>query len=197
MNKKLIELKEQAKEDLTFFYPEFNGVKGFSGTEDVFFISSKPSMGDFPPKSIKKAPMPARALIKFLGLLKKYGFANAHLTDIIKTRSDACNKINKLPKKEVELNLKILQDEIDLLKPKILVPVGSQVDTFLKHRKEIFKNVELWRGIERLNPKTKKEEWGTFIYHYSPAAAIKHKWREIKKDLQSIKEQLEEIKAKL
>jgi len=133
MNKKLIELKEQAKEKLTFFYPKKYGVKGFLGNKDVCFIMSRPSMNKFPsPKDTQ-----------FYRLLKKYDLEESHLTDIMKTRCKAgfkifhqkCNifqdiafQIFSIPEDELVLNLKILKRELEILKLKglkLIIPVSA------------------------------------------------------------------------
>lgn len=117
----LLKFKEQIKEKLTFFYPEYNGVKGFFGNGDVFFVCQKPSTGHFPSEKDKF----------FYNLLKKYGFKNAHITDLIKTRGKVITSISK---DEFELNWSILEEEIEMLKPKLIVAVGNDAYNNLKYR---------------------------------------------------------------
>ena len=59
-----------------WFYPEYDGVKGFLGTNKIVFAGISPSYGMFTSKPVKF----------FYECLKKYGFENAHITDIIKSR---------------------------------------------------------------------------------------------------------------
>lgn len=59
-----------------WFFPQYKGVKGFLGTQDIMFVGLAPSTGSFPSRSGD-----------FLyEQLKEHGFGNAHITDIVKIR---------------------------------------------------------------------------------------------------------------
>ena len=122
MTNSLKNLKEKAKEDLTFFFPKRNKVKGFYGDDKIFFVCQKPSTGHFPSPKDKL----------FYKLLAKYDFCNAHITDLVKTRGKAKSEISK---EELDLNWNIFQKELEMIKPKLLVGVGN--DAYLNLKKEI------------------------------------------------------------
>jgi uracil-DNA glycosylase len=67
----------------------------------------------------------------FYEVLKKYGFENAHITDLVKTRGKV---ISRMSKDEIELNWLIFNKELKLLNPKLLVSVGNDVYNTLKDR---------------------------------------------------------------
>lgn len=183
-------IKKKSEKGLAFFYPEYNGAKGFLGNKDVCFISSRPSMNEFPPKSIKESSQ-VKNLIKFLGLLKDYRFTNAHLTDIIKTRSDAGFKISDLPEEELTLNLEILKRELEILKLKdlkLIAPISEQVEKFL--RKDSIAQKILGKTLKQFKFTKLK-----FIKHYS-WAYLYNKPAELEKDLKKLRIELNQIKYK-
>lgn len=93
-------------------FPQYEGVKGFLGTGKVMFVAERPSTpgGDVPR---------GRCLI-FYNLLKEHGFQNAHLTDLVK----CSDLVVKGIKSELPNCLPYLLDEIDIIKPKLIVAVG-------------------------------------------------------------------------
>jgi hypothetical protein len=111
--------REQIKRASTFFFPEHNNVKGFMGTGDIFFVGQKPSTGKFPTNKDKL----------FYRLLGKYGFANAHITDLIKTRGKT---VAQMAKDELESNWSVFKKEIKILKPILIVAIGNDVYDNLK-----------------------------------------------------------------
>lgn len=121
-DKSLIALREKIKEDLTFFYPSYNGVKGFEGTGDIFFVRQKPARGTFPTRKDEF----------FYKVLKEKGFANAHITDLIKTRGKV---IPKVAKDELDLNWSLFEEEIKRLNPKLIVGMGNDVYERLSKKK--------------------------------------------------------------
>jgi len=56
--------------------PGCKDVKGYGGTDDIFFLALNPSTGMFPSKGD----------IFYYEQLKEYGFESAHLTDLFKLR---------------------------------------------------------------------------------------------------------------
>ncbi len=87
-----------------------------------FFVCQKPSTGHFPSPKDKL----------FYRLLTKHGFQKAHITDLIKTRGRAKGQISK---EELNLNWRIFKEELEAIKPKLLVAVGN--DAYLNLRKKI------------------------------------------------------------
>jgi len=59
-----------------WFFPPYNGLKGFLGTQDIILVGLAPSTGHFPSRYDRI----------FYEQLKKHGFGNAHITDIAKVR---------------------------------------------------------------------------------------------------------------
>lgn len=142
MKHSLVKLKEQIKEKLTFFYPKYNGVKGFFGNGNVFFVCQRPSTGHFPSKRDKL----------FYKLLKKYGFKNGHITDLVKTRGKV---IACIPKDEFELNWPIFEQEIEILKPRLIVAIGSNAYNNLKGRTRGIKLIKIIHYAFRYGDKEK------------------------------------------
>ena len=103
------------------------------------FVCQRPaSGGTFPSKADKL----------FYKYLSRYGFEDAHITDLVK----CSDKAGKLDSATVRNCLPILVEEIGLLKPDLIVAVGKDTE------KEIEKQVK-----PRLDPGVQVEE----IYHYS------------------------------
>lgn len=106
-----------------WFYPEFIGVKGYMGTQDVMFVGLNPSRGNFPSKADEF----------FYEELKNQGFSNAHLTDLIKLR--ATNKeANTLLKNEkfMDEQIEILIREISVVNPILIVAIHRKVERILR-----------------------------------------------------------------
>ena len=120
---KLKKLKEEIiaeYDDKVWFFPEYEGVKGFFGTQDIIFLCLNPSSGKFPSRYDKV----------FYEQLKNNNFENAHITDLIKTR--ATNKeMQELSKDKVALKqvldqqIGFLLKEIEILNAKFIVTVGD------------------------------------------------------------------------
>jgi len=60
-----------------WFYPEYEGIKGYLGTQNLVFIGPNPSYNKFP----------TRHTNFFYEQLKINRFKNAHLTDLVKIRT--------------------------------------------------------------------------------------------------------------
>ena len=105
LREKIIDKHLKNNWDEVWFFKENRefGVKGYLGTQDIFFVGLNPSYGNFPSKPD----------IFFYEILRKYKFEQAHLTDLIKLR---------LANKEVNERLKdksLLEEQIDYLKEEI------------------------------------------------------------------------------
>jgi len=109
-----------------WFFPEYKqvpGVKGFLGTDPIFFVSINPSFGTFP----------SPPDIFYYRNLKRQGFGNAHLTDFFKVK---CKKKNskELSRNEslVQESEQILKKEVEALSPKLIVGVGTSYADFYR-----------------------------------------------------------------
>lgn len=115
--------KKQWKD--VWFYPEhpkIKGVKGYLGTQDIIFVGLNPSRGKFPSKADDF----------FYEELKKNGFKNAHLTDLIKLRATE-KEVNSLLKNKEFIceQIEILKKEIEAIKPTLIVPMHDKVRKIL------------------------------------------------------------------
>ncbi len=119
------EFKDYGKEDrlrirawyngAPWFFPpdEDIGVKGFLGTRNTITVCERPST---------RGNIPSSADLNFYELLKKYGFEDAHITDLVKCRGFA----GRLSTEELENCLLYLEEEIRILKPKLIIAVGNR-----------------------------------------------------------------------
>jgi len=129
MDADLQELKENiekyAKEinQEVWFYPEYEEVKGFSGTQDIILLGLNPSSGIFPSQKDKL----------LYDLLKKKGLEFIHITDFIKVRAKNKHVIDLIVNKELmEKQANFFSDEMNIIKPKMIITMGHQCDNLLK-----------------------------------------------------------------
>ncbi len=136
MDSDLQELKENieryAKEinQEAWFYPKYNGVMGFSGTQDIIILGLNPSSGKFPSEKDKL----------FYNLLKEKGLEYIHLTDFIKIRAKNKQVVNLITNSELmKKQSDFFSDELFIIKPKIIITIGGQCDNLLK---QYFNNID-------------------------------------------------------
>jgi len=129
MDYDLEELKENieryAKEinQEAWFYPEYGGVMGFSGTKDIIFLGLNPSSGTFPSKKDKL----------LYGLLKEKGLEYIHITDFIKIRAKNKHVSNLITNSDLmKKQSDFFSDELFIIKPKIIITIGGQCNNLLK-----------------------------------------------------------------
>jgi len=140
-----------------FFPPsEDSGVKGFFGTGEIFFVCQRPST---------RGNIPDQADLLFYDLLRKYGFEDAHITDLVKCRGIA----GKISDWEMRNCLPYLEEEIRILKPKLMIAVGNEAYEVLTEKPE-FRSIR----IER-------------VTHYSHAFRYKKIWK-LEEEFRRIKE---------
>jgi len=127
--KELEELKENifnyAKEigKEVWFYPEYQGVKGFLGEQDIILLGLNPSSGNFPSKQDKK----------LYNLLKEKGFEYIHITDFIKIRAKNKHVSELITNEELmKKQANFFSDEILIIKPKIIIAMGNRCLNLLK-----------------------------------------------------------------
>ncbi|MEM3407074.1 MAG: uracil-DNA glycosylase family protein [Candidatus Aenigmatarchaeota archaeon] len=137
-------------------FPSIWNVKGFFGTGKVFFVCEQPSTGTFPTGADKL----------FYGLIEKYKFEEAHITDFIKCKG----KVDKIRNVEIENCFPFLKEEIKILKPKIIVAVGKKVYEELKNRK-----------IEGIT--FKKIMHYSYAYRYKKEKILENQFDELAKEI--------------
>ena len=189
-----------------WFFPPYNNVKGFFGTEGVVFICKIPSTGrgTFPDPNVKM----------FYDLIDKHGLENAHITDLVK-----CRKLTRLTDEEWEnmLNncfdflvkelaiLMLRGGELENLKPVLLVPVSNEVYKTLRGRKtrliegianELVKRMGLKDKNELRNVVNEKVKmYRGYIIHYSPKRRPSRSSLEkrLDKDIRDVKKHAKDI----
>src|SRR3989344_3901969 len=127
--KELVKLKEEITEYAknnkleAWFYPEYSGVKGFWGTQDIFLVGLNPSSGTFPSKKDKR----------LYALLKDKNLENIHITDFIKVRAKN-NEVQDLLKNKdlIKEQVNFFKKEMSILNPKIIIPMGHLCEKLLK-----------------------------------------------------------------
>ena len=113
-------LRDEIEDSMTnaWLFPTRELVQGFFGAGPVMFVGERPSTGNFNDK-------PARFLYS---LLEKHGVPNAHLTDVIKTRA----VVNELYPKDMSPHWHILNREIEIIQPRIVIAFGPKVYNLLQ-----------------------------------------------------------------
>lgn len=115
---KKIKAQHKEKNLEVWFYPEYEGVKGFLGTQDIILLGLNPSSGAFPSKNDKK----------LYSLLKEHGLENIHISDFFKVRTKNKDvRINILENKElIDKEVKFLKEELDIVKPRVILAMGHK-----------------------------------------------------------------------
>ncbi len=126
----LLELRRAIIEELyierwreVWFFPEYDGVKGWSGIEPIMFVGLNPSTGRFPSKADRL----------FYRALKRNGLADAHITDLLKIRADAASVRDVFRNTElIRTHKEWLMREVNLLQPRLIVALGHRTLMELK-----------------------------------------------------------------
>ena len=102
-----------------WFFPSYNRVKGYLGTQDIIFLSINPSTGVFPSWHDRQ----------YYRQLRRYGFAGAHLTDVFKQREKTWKTLvnNRTLREEAK---GFLLKEIKTIKPILIVLIGRSYEKF-------------------------------------------------------------------
>jgi hypothetical protein len=108
--------KKCSQKNRFWYFPSCNGVSGFFGEKNYIFVCSQPHEGEFDPLTL-------RFDRRLYDNMKKYGFGKAHLTDMVKCRGE---KYKELSYSEVSNCLKWLYEEVDIVKPKAFIAMGSK-----------------------------------------------------------------------
>jgi uracil-DNA glycosylase len=101
-----------------WLFPTRGSVKGFLGTSAVMLVAERPSTGSF--------GGPADYLL--YSLLEKYGVADAHLTDVIKSRG----KVGDPYPVDMSAHRRVFDREIEILKPRLVLAFGKKVYDLLQ-----------------------------------------------------------------
>ena len=117
-----------------WFFRPYKGVKGFLGTQDIIFVGLAPSTGHFPSRYDRF----------FYEQLKKHGFANAHITDIVKVRMLGSAVEEFLGNQTAfDEQLRFLMKEIGIVAPKLIVGLGHRSYNLLEQKVKGYKLIEL------------------------------------------------------
>jgi uracil-DNA glycosylase family 4 len=125
--------REFPKSCLWFFGDRSRGVDGYLGTEPVMFVGKNPSRGgrvDLAGHVVWVGNAP-QVLERFYNRLKKYGFARAHVTDIVK---EAMPANEELSDQQVERNWPFFCKELSIVEPAVVVALGWWVFNTLEQR---------------------------------------------------------------
>jgi len=117
-----------------WFYPphEEMEVKGFFGTGKVIFVAERPST--------RGGKIPDDLDVEFFRLLRKFNLQDSHITDLIKCRGTVKEaKCRGEWDRRVENCLPFLLEEIDIIKPHVIVAIGKRVYKELEKRKLVEK----------------------------------------------------------
>ena len=106
-----------------WFFPPFEGVAGWRGTQRVMFVGLAPSTGRFPTEA-DRSSNPARRLY---AQLKRHGFGRARLTDVIKERAVG-RDVEEIErnKARMERYRRYLLKEIEIIQPRLIVAMGHR-----------------------------------------------------------------------
>jgi len=102
-------------------FPTYNDVKGFYGDKDYIFVAAQPSESIFPTKWDER----------LYYCMDKYGFRDAHLTDLVKCRGDAGRELSQM---EVAKCVWWLNEEVKIVNPKVIIALGNRSYTELIRR---------------------------------------------------------------
>lgn len=105
-----------------WFFPPFDGVEGWRGTQRIMFVGLNPSTGRFGTDADRL----------LYARLKRNGFARAHLTDVIKERAIG-RDVDKIERDaaRMERYRKYLRREVDIIRPRLIVAMGHRAYRFV------------------------------------------------------------------
>lgn len=107
-----------------WFFPSWDGVKGWQGTDRIMFVGLNPSGGGH---------FPSRADRGFYNQLRSRGFTNAHLTDVVKVKATGREVSAVLQNKALmHLNRRYICEEVEILRPHLVVALGRKTHSLLR-----------------------------------------------------------------
>jgi uracil-DNA glycosylase len=135
---RLLDLENRMKKHFPqrrlWFFEGDDEVAGYLGTEPVMFVGKNPSLGgrrlDRAGRAVRGGNAP-QVLARFYARLKEYGFARAHVTDIVK---EAMPVRVPLSDEQVERNWPFFREELSIVEPAVVVALGGWVFKTLERR---------------------------------------------------------------
>jgi hypothetical protein len=121
-----VRLEREYGPKAVFFFPERDGVLGYWGLGPVVFVAERPTR---PPVGRRQATHAFSD--RFYDLLKVHGFAQAHVTDLVKHFPGTGLGYARL----IELNWPYLIRELEIVQAQLVVAVGSKVRDEFRRRK--------------------------------------------------------------
>jgi len=123
----LLDLKNEMERELAgvseyglWFHESLLGVDGYLGTGPIMFVAQRPST----------ATTNTPAFQRFYKLLREYGFAESHVTDLVKERMTA----GSISKKQLDRNWPFFMRELSIVQPSALIAMKSDVFRTLSKR---------------------------------------------------------------
>lgn len=140
----LEELKNRIKQECknkVFFFPEYGEVKGYFGIKNIMFVAENPIKRN-PDKEAteedEKDWKPSSNDKILYTTLKKFGFGNAHLTDLVKlrkTQKEAKEFFKNIKEPESQKTflqqIDYLKEEYKIIQPKIIVAMTRRCEKYL------------------------------------------------------------------
>lgn len=160
-----------------WLFPEEDGVKGFLGCSDIMFVGERPSTGKSKDDKLDEATK------LFYNLLKKYGFQEAHLTDLTKCRKEVKEEDTL---QEISNCLGYFKRELTDINTRTLVALGQKQYMTLKFLLPALEQpVELLRlrhysATIRFKDKKKRREAKEKYYHEFKELSLKLRKRNLK-----------------
>ena len=128
----LAELKARITQDLdhrgqeAWFFLFWDGVRGWEGTDPVFFVGLNPSEG-------RRTPFPSKADQLFYRSLAAHGFADAHLTDVVKAKATNKHAPAMLRDQDLmALHRAWFLEEVRIIQPRLVVALTRKVESLLR-----------------------------------------------------------------
>jgi uracil-DNA glycosylase len=118
--RRLEQLAQEINETISnsWLFPERGKVQGFLGTAPIMVVGERPSTGKFEDSSA----------VLLYDLLEMHGAANAHLTDVIKSRG----KVGESYPEDMAPHRHVFEQEIEIIRPRLVVAFGQKVYDLLQ-----------------------------------------------------------------
>jgi uracil-DNA glycosylase len=124
-----------------WFWLEQDDIRGWQGTQDIFFVGLNPATGRFP----------SEATDLLYDELRANGFQQAHVTDLAKVRATVGDDTERLFKDEafIARQRAYFAEELAILRPRLVVPMGKRTaDLLAKWRTVWWRRGGLSDGIQ-------------------------------------------------
>lgn len=128
----LAALKARITQDLdhrgqrAWFFPSLDGVRGWEGTDPVFFVGLNPSAG-------RGTPFPSKADQLLYRSLAAHGFADAHLTDAVKAKATGKGiQVILADDEQRQQHRTWFLEEVRIIQPRLVVALAREVESLLR-----------------------------------------------------------------